>query len=1000
MKRKTELVFVLFFFSGLAGLIYESVWSHYVKLFLGHAAYAQTLVLVVFIGGLALGSWLCARMAERIRNPLRVYAFVEGGIGVLALVFHWVFVHAVDWGYSTLLPATCDQASTFCVAQWGLSAVLLAPQSILLGATFPLVSSAVLRMSGEHPGHDIASLYFLNSLGAVLGVMASAFVLIPTVGLPGTLMTAGVANVIIALAAYAIAKAAPTQPLVVQSAEVPAEHERWTERRLVGVLLATAMLTGLSSFIYEIVWIRMLSLVLGASTHSFELMLASFILGIALGGLWIRSRVDLYPDTVRLLAYVQLAMGIFAVATVPLYNGAFDFMAWLLSALTHNDGGFVLFNVASTFISLVIMLPATFCAGMTLPLITYRLLRSPTGERSLGTVYAINTLGSILGVIVAVHLLISHIGTPATLVVGAAIDVVLGVVLLLRRPAGRGFPRIPGPAVAALVILVAFGALFRVDPSRSASGVFRTGVAHIASDQILFHRDGKTATVDVLGNNEYRAIRTNGKPDAAMAFDPAKTIPDEYTMALLAMLPLAYQPDAKSAAVIGFGSGSSTTLLLTSDKLERVDTIEIEPAMVEGANLFRPFVDPAYTDKRSHIVIDDAKSYFARGHKRYDIIVSEPSNPWVSGVSSLFTEEFYKRLALYLNDRGVVSQWLHVYEMDSTTFASIIAAFEKTFPNFVLYMPNDGDLVMIARKTGPVGGIDPGVLAIPGLQPTLRKLKLTDMEALRRHGVATSATLKPMFAAYRAAANSDYFPIVDHRASKTRFTKTRVEELAELQTPGVPMLEMLDGTFIPTSTPRPVTAVTMAAIAAMNAWSAYGGMTGVAEARRDANGSIAEEDVGRMLRLWSANCSPEWTFDEIRPAMLRVSELITPQMRADYATTVWEMLASSRCGKALAPEQRRWLELFHAAAARDATRMAMLGESLAVAARQPGPESEYAFFAATTGFLCKGEAGKAREFMEKNLQRDIRSGQKVTLFRYLHSIAVDPAASAAVARCR
>src|SRR5262249_32883217 len=158
-----------------------------------------TLVLVVFIGGLALGAWLVSRIAERVRNPLRIYAGVELATGLLGLAFHWIFNVAIDWGYSTLLPAACEPSSSFCAAQWGLSALLLAPQSIMLGATFPLVSSAVLRLSGDQPGHDIASLYFLNSLGAVLGVLASAFILIPSVGLPGTLQTAGIANVLLAM---------------------------------------------------------------------------------------------------------------------------------------------------------------------------------------------------------------------------------------------------------------------------------------------------------------------------------------------------------------------------------------------------------------------------------------------------------------------------------------------------------------------------------------------------------------------------------------------------------------------------------------------------------------------------------------------------------------------------------------------------------------------------------------------------------------------------------
>src|SRR3954464_7247176 len=197
--RPTDTVLALFFISGFCGLIYESVWAHYVKLMLGHAAYAQTLVLVVFIGGLALGSWLCARVAERVRNPLMAYAIIEGAIGLFALVFHNLFLRAMEWSFDSVLPGACEQASTFCAPQWALAAALLLPQSILLGMTFPLVSSAVLRMDSSNPGHDISALYFLNSLGAVMGVLASAFLLIPAVGLPGTLMSAGVANVVIAV---------------------------------------------------------------------------------------------------------------------------------------------------------------------------------------------------------------------------------------------------------------------------------------------------------------------------------------------------------------------------------------------------------------------------------------------------------------------------------------------------------------------------------------------------------------------------------------------------------------------------------------------------------------------------------------------------------------------------------------------------------------------------------------------------------------------------------
>jgi len=997
-QRRTELVFVIFFFSGLAGLIYESVWSHYVKLFLGHAAYAQTLVLVVFIGGLALGSWLCARVAERIRNPLRLYALVEAAIGLMALAFHAVFVSAVDWGYASLLPATCEQASTFCAGQWTLSALLLAPQSILLGATFPLVSSAVLRMSAEHPGHDIASLYFLNSLGAVMGVMASAFVLIPAIGLPGTLKVAGCANLAIALVAFTLSKT-PAAPLVVQPVAACSGATGLDDRRLIRLLLVVAMLTGLSSFIYEIVWIRMLSLVLGASTHSFELMLASFILGLALGGLWVRNRVDLATDTVRFLAIVQLCMGVLAMATLPFYNAAFDFMAWLLSALSRNDAGFVLFNLASTLISLVVMLPATFCAGMTLPLITYRLLRSPAGERSLGTVYAVNTLGSIAGVIVAVHLLLTHLGTGHTLLVGAAIDVVLGVVLLMPRRRATTARMVPWPAAVAVLMLLVLAVAFPVDATRGASGVFRTGVARIGGAELVWHRDGKTATVDVVSSPEFRSIRTNGKTDASMAVQPGRKLADEYTMALLAALPLVHKPDARTAAVIGFGSGASTTLLLASDKLERVDTIEIEPAMVEGAQHFRPFVDAAFTDPRSHIVIDDAKSYFARGHGKYDIVVSEPSNPWVSGVSSLFTEEFYKRLSLYMNDGAVLSQWLHIYEMDAPTFASIIAALEKTFPDFVMYTPIDGDVVVIARKNGMPGALYPRVLALPKLQPTLAKLGLTDVEAVRRLSVGSSATLRPFFATYGAPPNSDYFPLVDHRASKTRFTKVRVQDFAELQGSSVPILEMLDGNFMPDSQPRVGSGMSATGMLSMNAWSMYEGLVGGLP-REAASAIRGDQDAGRMVRLWAGGCGAEWGFPQVLPTMVHVAETLSPQLQSGYASKAWNAVGSSRCGRELPAEDHHWVQLFEAVAARDAARMASLGEALLETTPGPSAASEYAFLATVTGLICKGESAHANEVMDRTVGRALRRGEKATQLRYLVSVSRDPAAAAAAARCR
>ena len=408
MSRRIDRVVVLqavFVLSGVCGLIYESIWSHYLKLFVGHAAYAQTVVLIVFIGGMALGAWLIGRFTQRIRSPLIGYAIVEGVIGVISLVFHKLFVASTDWAYASLLPAACVPESP-CVAQWVFAALLILPQSILLGTTFPLMTSGVLRLSPANPGGRIALLYFLNSIGAAVGVLLSGFVLIRALGLPGTLLTAGLMNIAVALIAWAIAKGGEGIPYVARRVT----NESAQGESLRRWLIVVAVLTGLSSFIYEIIWIRMLALVVGASTHAFELMLAAFIFGLAMGGLWVRKRIDRFGDLIRTLAIVQVLMGVAAVATLALYDGMFDFMGWLLGVLRRGESGYVVYNVANHVLALAIMLPATFLAGMTFPLITTALLRGRDGERAIGYTYAANTLGSIVGVILAVHFALPMLG--------------------------------------------------------------------------------------------------------------------------------------------------------------------------------------------------------------------------------------------------------------------------------------------------------------------------------------------------------------------------------------------------------------------------------------------------------------------------------------------------------------------------------------------------------------------------------------------------------------
>ncbi|MDH3508241.1 MAG: spermidine synthase, partial [Gammaproteobacteria bacterium] len=250
------LFFAIFTISGFSGLIYESIWSHYLKLFLGHAAYAQSLVLMIFMGGLALGSWIAARFSLKWRLPILLYAIVEGVIGLIALLFHDMFVGVSDAFHFSILPSI-DSASLGSAMKWTAASALILPQSVLLGMTFPLMSAGIIRRFPDHPGGSLAMLYFTNSIGAAVGVLASGFWLIRLIGLPGAIFTAGVLNIALALTVWILVKIDPDPaPAPVQ----PPESSDTAGRDALAVMFFVAAgITGAASFIYEIGWLRMLS---------------------------------------------------------------------------------------------------------------------------------------------------------------------------------------------------------------------------------------------------------------------------------------------------------------------------------------------------------------------------------------------------------------------------------------------------------------------------------------------------------------------------------------------------------------------------------------------------------------------------------------------------------------------------------------------------------------------------------------------------------------------
>lgn len=267
---RIRLLFALFAASGCTGLIYESVWTHYLKLFIGTAAFAQSFVLVVFMGGLAFGAWLASRWSARFPDPLVAYAAIEALIGLAALGFHELYTLSTAAALDHVIPALGSPLAVE-VFKYGLCTILIAPQTVLLGMTFPLMSTAVIRREPQRGGHHLAMLYFTNSIGAAIGALAAAFWLLGWLGMPGTMRTAGAVNLVLAAVVVAIAR----RDAAATAAAAPVATGAVVRPGLVRLLLVAAFVTGAASFVYEIAWIRMLSLVLGTSFHAFELMLSA-----------------------------------------------------------------------------------------------------------------------------------------------------------------------------------------------------------------------------------------------------------------------------------------------------------------------------------------------------------------------------------------------------------------------------------------------------------------------------------------------------------------------------------------------------------------------------------------------------------------------------------------------------------------------------------------------------------------------------------------------------
>lgn len=756
-------VAALLFVSGACALVYEVVWLRDLRLVFGASTPASAAVLAVFMGGLGFGSLLLGKRADAAARPLRFYSTLELGVAataaaspILLALVRAVYVRA---GGSTALGAGLGT-----VVRLLLAALVLLPPTLLMGATLPAAARAAVP--GSDPSRrSTALVYGLNTLGAVTGAAASTFFLLEIFGARLTLWLAAALNALVAMIARiydqrleAADRAAPP------AAEEPAAPVEEAAAPAVppAFVLAAAAAVGFGFLLMELVWYRMLAPLLGGSSYTFGLILAMALLGIGAGGLAYTIRGAARPATAAGFAWTAALEAVFV--AVPFALG--DRVAWLalflrpmgVTGLAGQAAGWAV-------VTAVVVVPASIVAGYQFPLLIGLLGRGEAQlGRHVGLAYASNTFGSIAGSLAGGFFLLPLLGALGAWKLAVWVLAGIGAAATVLA-AQRGKARAGGVvsfALAALALALmhrATGptAFYRHSPiGAGRSDVYlkdatRNSLRDVAEERrrdIGWEAEGRESSV-ALHLQSDTAFVVSGKSDGAALGDAGTQVMGGLLGALLQRRPV------KDVLVIGLGTGSTAGWLAALPSVERVDVVELEPAIRHVAEVCAPVNHDALQNPKLHVCIGDAREVLLTTPRRYDLVFSEPSNPYRAGIASLFTKEFYEAVRARLAEGGTLVQWLQAYEIDARAARSVYTTLGSVFPSVESWRTKRSDLVLLSRmRDEPI-----------------------DLDELRRR-VAASPYREALAAVWRVDAAEDVLSRFVARSSLARAIADRDGDLA------------------------------------------------------------------------------------------------------------------------------------------------------------------------------------------------------------------------------
>jgi len=688
--------------SGCCALVYQIGWLREFRLIFGASTAASAAVLAIFIGGLGIGGWFFGPRVDRHPRPLLFYSMLELVVALAAACTPFL----LDAGralYLALGGVETLGAGVGSVVRMLVSALVLAVPTVAMGGTLPAAARAVTP-EGDASRRDVAALYALNTLGAVVGCVVSTFVLLEALGTRQTLWLAAAVNLLIAICARALDRSTPAIP------EAPAATEALplvteaagSAAAPLSFLLAASASVGFAFFLLELVWYRLLAPLLGGSVFTFGLVLAIALVGVGLGGLAYALAAANRPATLVAFATTCLLEGAAVAATYALGDSV------ALLALSMNSlraAGFFAQTAGWALITAVVVMPPAVVAGYQFPLLIALFGRGRANiGRHIGAAYAANTAGAIAGSLAGGFGLLPWLSAPGAWQLVAVLLLALGAwaLVLAMRSGDRGLflPQL-------VTVGVMIGCLMTAGPTAAwrhgGVGAGRVPDAVTASRNallawmlearrmVVWDRDGVESGVALARDVNGLSFIVNGKADGSARGDAG-------TQVMLGLIGAIRQPTPTRSLVIGLGTGSSAGWLAAIPTMERVDVVELEPVVLDVARAARAVNRNVLEARNVHVVLGDAREALLTTSARYDVIASEPSNPYRAGIASLFTQEYYQAAVNRLSDDGVFVQWVQAYDIDARTLRTIYATLGSVFPYVETWHTLGTDIVLVARR--------------------------------------------------------------------------------------------------------------------------------------------------------------------------------------------------------------------------------------------------------------------------------------------------------------